>query len=47
MNVQAEFNKYKASLVKELGLKNENELYADIDKELEEIDLSSNKIIIL
>jgi hypothetical protein len=39
--VNYEFKKYKENLVKELGLKDEKELHADIDKELEEVDLSS------
>ncbi len=41
LNVAKEYNTYKEILVKELGLKDEKELFADIDKELDEIDLSS------
>ena len=42
LDVEKEIKSAKEGLVKELGLKNESELYADIDQELNSIDLSSN-----
>jgi hypothetical protein len=40
LDAAEEFKKYKTNLVKELGLTDEKEIYEDIDKELEQVDLS-------
>ncbi len=41
MDVHAEVQSAKKKLVEELGLNKEEDLFADIDKELKEVDLSS------
>ncbi len=41
LDADYEFKKYKKNMLKNLGIKDEKDLFGDIDKELEEVDLSS------